>query len=231
MADYLLLPQVLSRGSSCSRSAPEVCFSRPCPALERTARPPPPPAPIPPIFQPSPSVHLHFFASSSLVAGCASVRRRPHLGRDGAKPDRTVLLPPSSALEARSNADVHTYIFFSLRRSGRGAIVLRRRHRGAAFGCARTAPAHVPCRGCFRPPQRPIRPYACVRRPCLLYCRFLARLRALPAQFARRTAVLPPLAPVYAGARRGHLHLVLTRFRSVEAVLRLQYRPPVWGGR
>ena len=50
LADYLLLPQVLSRGSSCSRSAPKVCLSHPWPALERMISPPSPPAPIPPIF-------------------------------------------------------------------------------------------------------------------------------------------------------------------------------------
>ena len=164
-AYYLLPPRVLSTGSSCSRPAPEVCPSRPLSALERTARPPPPPAPIPPVLQPSPTVHLRFFASPSLVAGCANLRGRPHLSRDGAKPHRTFLPLPPSALEAHLRADAPTYLFFSLRRAGRGALATRRGHRGAAQGCAR--PATGTRRVAAAPAQTAPGPPVCMRAACV----------------------------------------------------------------
>ena len=164
-AYYLLPPRVLSTGSSCSRPAPEVCPSRPLSALERTARPPPPPAPIPPVLQPSPTVNFHFFASPSLVAGCANLRGRPHLSRDGAKPHRTFLPLPPSALEAHLRADAPTYLFFSLRRAGRGALATRRGHRGAAQGCAR--PATGTRRVAAAPAQTAPGPPVCMRAACV----------------------------------------------------------------
>ena len=100
-----------------------------------------------PFFQPSPTVRLHFFASPSLVAGCANVRGRPHRCRDSANPSRFFLLLPPSALEAHWNADIQTYHFFPLRRAGRGAMAIRRRHRVPTQRCARPAPSNAPHRG------------------------------------------------------------------------------------
>ena len=84
---------------------------------------------------------------------------------------------------------------------------MRRRHRGAAHGCAHPAPLSCTASRPLPPPQRQLRPYACVRRACLLACRVSVPFLALLALFARRVAVSLLCAPVCAGTRNGPLHL------------------------